>query len=82
MRYKTQFSRLFSEKFFRNKYKKARVSLFKELGIIELHSEFIKTNIIKTDLENNQYNGELWLKLKQFIKELPVVLHKADNDTD
>jgi hypothetical protein len=31
--------------------------MFKELGVIELHSEFIKTNIIKTDLENNQYNG-------------------------
>ena len=55
MRYKTQFSRLFSDKFFRNKYKKTLSPLFNELGVVELNCEFIKPNLIKTDLENNQY---------------------------
>ena len=50
MRYKTQFSRLFSDKFFRNKYKKALTPLFKELGVVELNCEFIKPNLIRTDL--------------------------------
>lgn len=50
MRYKTPFSRLFSDKFFRNKYKKRKLTLFKELGVVELNCEFIKPNLIKTDL--------------------------------
>lgn len=73
MRYKTPFSRMFSDKFFRNKYKKTRLPLFKELGVVELNCEFIKPNLIKTDLENNQYNCELWLKFRLFVKEMPVI---------
>jgi hypothetical protein len=72
MRYKTGLGKLFSDKFFRNKYKKTHKTLFRELGVIELSPEYVKCNLIKTDLENNQFSIELWQKLKQFLKDLIV----------
>lgn len=38
MRYKTQFAHLFSDRFFRNKYKKQLYPLFKEMGVLELNT--------------------------------------------
>lgn len=76
MRYRTVLGKLFSDKFFRNKYKKTHRSLFKELGVIELSTEYVKCNLIKTDLENNQFSIELWWKLKLFLKELNVVPYR------
>lgn len=82
MRYKTALGKLFSDKFFRNKYKKNHKALFKELGIIELSPEYVKCNLIKTDLEHNQFSIELWLKLKLFLKELNVVPYRQALDNE
>lgn len=41
----------------------------------------MRPNMIKTDFENNQYNVELWVKLKFMVKELGVAHFRQDGIT-